>query len=54
VPMFPLFPIVAISIASVALTAMAVYNSLLFIYFVAIMLAGYVYFRLVVKRDPTP
>ncbi|UPT65710.1 MAG: amino acid permease [Sphingobacteriales bacterium JAD_PAG50586_3] len=49
VPLFPLFPIVAATIASVALIAMAVFNIMLFIYFVAIMLAGYVYFRLVVK-----
>jgi ethanolamine permease len=49
VPMFPIFPIVAATIASVALVAMAVFNIMLFIYFVAIMLAGYIYFRLVVK-----
>ena len=51
VPLFPVFPTIAASIAGVALVAMAVYNTTLFIYFVAIMLAGYVYFRLVVKKD---
>lgn len=51
VPLFPLFPTIAASIAGIALVAMAVYNTTLFIYFVAIMLAGYIYFRLVVKKD---
>jgi hypothetical protein len=49
--MFPLFPTIAASIAGIALVAMAVYNTTLFIYFVAIMLVGYIYFRLVVKKD---
>jgi ethanolamine permease len=51
VPLFPLFPTIAASIAGIALVAMAVYNTTLFIYFVAIMLVGYIYFRLVVKKD---
>lgn len=51
VPAFPLFPIVAIIIATIALVAMAVFNIMLFVYFVAIMLAGYIYFTLVVKKN---
>lgn len=51
VPMFPLFPIIAATIATIALVAMAVFNITLFIYFVAIMLAGYIYFKLVVTKN---
>lgn len=49
VPLYPVFPYIAITIAGIALVAMAFYNQQLFLWFAGIMLAGYIYFRLVVK-----